>query len=157
MVLARFLRSRLDAAALRRRAVGRGKLLLMSSYLAVAFGSAIGGMLRFALAGWLVRAAGGNFPWGTLAVNVAGCALIGILAMLLPQEQKGFQWRLFWLPGFCGGFTTFSAFGLETYGLWRTGTGDRALIYIGASLVLCLLAVYGGILIGSRFTGHSSN
>ena len=141
----------------RRGLAVRGKLLVMSSYLAVAVGSAIGGMLRFALAGWLMRAVGGTFPWGTLAVNVAGCALIGMLAVVFPPEQKGFPWRLFWLPGVCGGFTTFSAFGLETYELWRTGTGDRALIYIGASLVLCLLAVWCGISLGSRFTGNSSN
>ena len=129
----------------------------MSSYLAVAVGSAIGGMLRFALAGWLTRAAGGNFPWGTLAVNVAGCALIGMLAVWVPPEPKGFPWRLFWLPGVCGGFTTFSAFGLETFELWRTGTGDKALLYIGASLVLCLVAVWCGLSLGSRFTGNSSN
>ena len=140
-----------------RGAPGRGKLLFMSSYLAVAVGSAIGGMLRFALAGWLMRVVGGNFPWGTLAVNVAGCALIGMLTVWFPPEPKGFPWRLFWLPGVCGGFTTFSAFGLETFELWRTGTGDRAFIYIGASLVLCLLAVWCGIGLGSRFTGNSSN
>ena len=129
----------------------------MSSYLAVAVGSAIGGMLRFALAGWLMRTAGGSFPWGTLAVNIAGCALIGMLSVWVPPEQKGFPWRLFWLPGVCGGFTTFSAFGLETIELWRTGTSDKALIYIAAPVVLCLLAVCCGITLGSRFTGNSSN
>lgn len=133
------------------------KLLLMSSYLAVAVGSAIGGMLRFAIAGWLTRAAGGNFPWGTLAVNIAGCALIGMLSVWVSSEQKGFPWRLFWLPGVCGGFTTFSAFGLETIELWRTGTSDKALIYIVASVGLCLLAVCCGISLISRFTGNSSN
>ena len=114
-------------------------------------------MLRFAIAGWLTRAAGGNFPWGKLAVNIAGCALIGMLSVWVPPEQKGFPWRLFWLPGVCGGFTTFSAFGLETIELWRTGTSDKALIYIAASVVLCLLAVCCGIGLGSRFTGNSSN
>lgn len=129
----------------------------MAAYLAVALGSAFGGMLRFALSGWLMRSAGGSFPWGTLAVNVAGCALIGALAVYFPPEQKGFPWRLFLLPGFCGGFTTFSAFGLESYGLWRAGSGDKALLYVAVSVIFCLLAVGGGISLGSRLTGNSSN
>ena len=128
----------------------------MTNYIAVAAGSALGGMLRFALAGWLMRLAGGAFPWGTLAVNVAGCMLIGVLAALFPPSERGFPWRVFLLPGLCGGFTTFSAFGLEAYGLWHTGTGDKALLYVGTSVILCLVAVWAGITVGSRFTGNSS-
>jgi CrcB protein len=127
------------------------------NYLAVAAGSAIGGMLRYALAGWLMRLAGGSFPWGTLAVNVTGCALIGLLAVFFPPVDRGFPWRLFLLPGLCGGFTTFSAFSLETYGLWRTGAGDKTLLYIGASVILCLIAVWAGMAAGGRITGNSPN
>jgi len=127
------------------------------SYLAVAAGSALGGLLRFALAGWLMRLAGGTFPWGTLAVNVAGCFAIGVLASLFPPEERGFPWRLFLLPGFCGGFTTFSSFGLEFHGLWRNDAGDKAVLYVAATLVLCLLAVWGGLTFGARITGNSSN
>ena len=127
------------------------------SYVAVAAGSALGGLLRFAMVGWLGRMAGGVFPWGTLAVNVAGCALIGLLATFFPPNERGFPWRLFLLPGLCGGFTTFSAFGLETYGLWRGAAGDKALAYVAFSVVLCLLAVWGGISLGERLTGNSSN
>lgn len=130
---------------------------MVQNYLAVAIGSALGGMLRFAVAGWLMRAAGGAFPWGTLAVNVAGCALIGVLAAFFPPAERGFPWRLFLLPGLCGGFTTFSAFSLETLGLWRTDDGDKAMLYIAASVVLCLLAVWAGMLLGARITGNSSN
>lgn len=127
------------------------------NYLAVAAGSAIGGVLRFAIASWLMRLTGGSFPWGTLVVNVAGCALIGVLAMFFPPVERGFPWRLFLLPGLCGGFTTFSAFSLETYGLWRTESGDKALLYIAASVVLCLIAVWAGMAVGGRITGNSSN
>lgn len=124
---------------------------------AVAAGSALGGLLRFALAGWLTRATGDGFPWGTLAVNVAGCALIGVLAVLCPPETRGFPWRLFLLPGFCGGFTTFSAFGLDAYGLWRGESGEKALIYVLFTVTLCLLAVWGGISLTQRLMGNSSN
>jgi CrcB protein len=130
---------------------------MVRDYLAVAIGSALGGMLRFAIAGWVTRQAGGVFPWGTLAVNVAGCALIGVLAALFTPPERGFPWRLFLLPGFCGGFTTFSAFSLETLGLWRTEHGDKAMLYIAASLVFCLLAVWAGLTLGGRVTGNSSN
>ncbi len=127
------------------------------NFVAVAVGSALGGLLRFALAGWLMRATGSTFPWGTMAVNVAGCALIGVLAVLFPPETRGFPWRLFLLPGFCGGFTTFSAFGLDSYDLWRGEHGEKALIYVAASVILCLLAVWGGISLTGRLTGNSSN
>ena len=127
------------------------------NYLAVAAGSAIGGVMRFALAGWLMRLTGGTFPWGTLVVNVAGCALIGLLAALFPPVERGFSWRLFLLPGLCGGFTTFSAFSLETHGLWRTESSEKALLYVGASVILCLIAVWIGMMIGGRLTGHSPN
>ena len=127
------------------------------NYLAVAVGSALGGMLRYAMVGWLTRGRGGSFPGGTLAVNVAGCALIGLLAAYFPPVERGFPWRVLLLPGFCGGFTTFSAFGLETYGLWRGEAGDKAMIYAGLSVVLCLLGVWGGISLGGRLTGHASN
>ncbi|MBY0504833.1 MAG: fluoride efflux transporter CrcB [Bryobacteraceae bacterium] len=124
------------------------------NYLAVAAGSAAGGVLRYALAGWLMRLAGGSFPWGTLAVNVAGCLAIGVLAILFPVTDR---WRLFLLPGFCGGFTTFSAFSLEATDLWKSGAADKALIYVAASLFLCLVAVAAGMAIGGRLTGNSSN
>lgn len=127
------------------------------SYFAVAAGSALGGLLRYALAGWLMRATGGPFPWGTLTVNVAGCAAIGLLSVLFPPSERGFPWRLFLLPGLCGGFTTFSAFGLETYGLWRGQASDKAWLYVAGSVFLCLLAVAGGIWTGNRWMGNSLN
>ena len=133
------------------------KLILMNAYVAVALGSAAGGVLRFALAGWLMRAAGGTFPWGTLAVNVVGCALIGAFAVCVPPNERGFPWRLFLLPGLCGGFTTFSAFSLESLTLWRGEEVERALVYVAASVILCLAAVWGGVQVGARFTGNSLN
>ena len=127
------------------------------NFVAVAVGSALGGMLRYALAGWVMRLTMGAFPWGTLIVNIAGCALIGVLSTLFPSETRGFPWRLFLLPGLCGGFTTFSSFSLETHGLWRADAADKAFLYVAASVILCLLAVWAGIHLGSRITGNSSN
>jgi CrcB protein len=127
------------------------------NFFAVAIGSALGGMLRYALAAFVMRFALGMFPWGTLVVNIAGCLLIGVFSVLFPPEVRGFPWRLFLLPGLCGGFTTFSAFSLETNALWRGDAADKALLYVAASLILCLLAVWAGIHLGGRITGNSSN
>ncbi len=128
-----------------------------ASYWAVALGSAVGGVLRFAIAGWIGRTMGGTFPWGTLLVNISGCLLIGLLAPFFPPTDRGFPWRAFLLPGICGGYTTFSSFGLESHGLWRTEGSDRAFLYMAASLICGVLAVWLGLAIGERFAPNSSN
>ncbi len=118
----------------------------MPAWLWVAVGSAIGGVARYGVSTLAVRWWGGGFPWGTLAVNIAGSAAIGWLAATLAAPPS--QARLFWMTGVCGGFTTFSAFSLETHQLMRAGEGGRALLYAGASMLLCGLAVLGGAALG---------
>ena len=114
----------------------------MPGWLLVAIGSAFGGAARYGVSTLAVRWFGASFPWGTLAVNVVGSAFIGWLAAsLAPQPAAA---RLFWMTGLCGGFTTFSAFSLETLTLMRQGDTARAVAYAAASLFLCGFAVLSG-------------
>lgn len=118
----------------------------MPGWLLVALGSAVGGMARYGVATVGARWLGVVFPWGTLAVNIIGSAFIGWLSSALPMQPP--SQRLFWMTGICGGFTTFSAFSLETMNLVREGESGRALLYVLASLTLCGLAVLGGATLG---------
>ena len=103
--------------------------------LLVALGGAVGSVLRYVVAVQSVLWFGLHFPWGTLAVNVIGSAAIGVLGALpLPQEA-----RLLLITGLLGGFTTFSAFSLETELLWRRAPWHAAL-YVALSLALGLAA-----------------
>jgi len=116
------------------------------SYLWVAIGSAVGGMGRFAASGLGVRWFGETFPWGTLFVNVAGSLIIGVLAVVLPDDDRVFAdgARDLLMIGICGGFTTFSSFSLQTLNLARNGDWGHAAAYTIGSVVLCL----GAVLIG---------
>jgi len=95
----------------------------MLTYLYVAIGSALGGMARWSLGGWIQRAAGGAppavFPVGTLVINASGSLVLGVLAVLLAREAPGSTsvTRLMLAVGFCGGYTTFSTFSLDTIAL----------------------------------------
>ena len=117
------------------------------SYLWVAIGSAIGGVGRFALSVLLAERIADPFPWATLIVNVSGSFVIGLFATLTGPDGRflaGTDARLFVMVGLCGGYTTFSAFSLQTLDLARMGDWPRAAAYIFASVVLCLLGVWLG-------------
>ena len=103
--------------------------------LLVAGGGAVGSVLRYALSVLAVQSLGAGFPWGTLAVNVIGSALIGVCGGLGVSGE----WRLLLVTGMLGGFTTFSAFSLETGLLWQRAWWLAA-AYVAASLVLGLAA-----------------
>jgi CrcB protein len=118
----------------------------MPGWLLVALGSAIGGAARYGVSLLGLRWFGAAFPWGTLAVNILGSGLIGWLSASLPMPPS--SPRLFWMTGICGGFTTFSAFSLEAVNMLRQGEWARAAIYPVASLLLCGLAVVGGVALG---------
>lgn len=111
----------------------------------VAAGGAAGSVGRYLVS---LGAAGLGLPsfWGTLAVNVAGSFLIGLLAELLVRETIPPALRPLLITGFLGGFTTFSAFSIEVVGLWREGI-PHALAYVAASITLSVSACLGGILL----------
>jgi CrcB protein len=119
----------------------------MAAYLWIAFGSALGGVARHwcsVVAGQLL---GLTFPWGTLFVNVLGSFIIGLFFTLTGPDGRldaSADAKLFVMVGLCGGYTTFSAFSLQTLGLIQDEKWLLALGNIVASVVLCLLAVWLG-------------
>lgn len=105
----------------------------MTNALYVVLGAALGASGRYALAGWVSRAAGTPFPWGTLAVNLVGCLVIGLTWGLGERLLWAPTFRIFFFVGVLGSFTTFSTFGLETLHLLRDAEFGRALGYVLAS------------------------
>jgi CrcB protein len=115
--------------------------------LAVALGSALGGVARYGLSGLVACSFGETFPWGTLIVNVLGSFLIGFVATLTGPDGRVLVspvTRQFWMPGIFGGFTTFSSFSLQTLSLVQDGEWTRAFANVTLSVALCLLGVWLG-------------
>ena len=108
----------------------------------VVLGGALGSLARFGLTSVTQRWAGPAFPLGTLVVNVFGCFAAGLLAAWLATRAQGAESaRLFGIVGVLGGFTTFSAFGLDTLALLRDGRTTAALGNVAANVLLGLGAV----------------
>jgi CrcB protein len=123
------------------------------TWLAVAAGGALGAVARHAVNHLVhVRWPTLRVPAATMAVNIGGCFLIGLLAGLLASNRIAlrFYWREFVFIGVLGGFTTFSTFGLDTITLVRTGAGTTAIWYAGLQVAVGLAAVLCGLLLGSR-------
>jgi fluoride exporter len=117
-----------------------------SSYAAVGLGSALGSSLRYLVSLGSLAALGTLFPWGTLAVNVIGSWLIAWLAAVGAHYTRGrmARWQPFLVAGFCGGFTTFSLFSLETLYLLEVGSPGLALLYVLLSVPAWLVAAWMG-------------
>lgn len=127
---------------------------ILKTYFWIGLGSALGGMGRFWLSTFMAQRLGEKFPWGTLLVNISGCFLIGLFATTIGSEGKMFSptARQFFMVGICGGYTTFSAFSIQTLDLARGGQWGGAVAYVLLSVVLCLLGVWLG-----HWIGHSVN
>jgi CrcB protein len=106
-------------------------------------GGGLGSVLRYGISAWL-NPPPGSFPWGTLAANFLACLVLGA-AMLFFSQRAGVHPHVqaMILIGFCGGFSTFSTFSLETFRLLENGQFLLALLYVLGSTLLCLLVLWG--------------
>lgn len=125
----------------------------MSRFLWICLGGAAGTGARYLLGGWIARAAGPGFPWGTFAVNAIGSFLLGaILQVALTTDLISPTLRLALTTGVMGGFTTYSTFNYETLQLLRDDAWLLALANLGLTVIGCLVAGALGLLCGRLFT-----
>lgn len=120
----------------------------MKALLLVGLGGGLGSILRYLTSVFVSRQFPSAFPWGTFAVNFIGCLLAGIfIGMLERQQIINTDLKLLLITGFCGGYTTFSAFSVENLNLIQNGNTLTALLYITGSILAGIIAVVGGLMI----------
>ena len=119
----------------------------MLSYLLVATGGALGSVARYWVGGVAARSLGASPQWGTVLINIAGSFVIGAFLAAGTHDARlgGPEARALVMVGLCGGFTTFSAFSLQTVELFYEGRPAAALANVASSVVLCLLATAAGL------------
>jgi len=121
----------------------------MERYLLVATFGALGAVSRYAIDGWVSNAARGQFPWGTLVINVAGSFVLGIVVELTTSRLLAHpNWRVALGIGFLGAFTTFSTFTYETVRLAEDSAYALALLNVAAMTTFGLVAAVAGLLLG---------
>lgn len=118
----------------------------MDRLMQVALGGAVGASARYGVNVAAMRLFGAGFPVATLMVNVIGSALMGLLVVVL--AGRGNALAPLMMTGILGGFTTFSAFSLDTVTLWERGQHMAAAVYVAASVALSLAALIGGMAVG---------
>ena len=115
---------------------------MIKSLLLVGLGSFCGGTLRYYISTLMKSVCNQGFPWGTLLVNLVGCLLIGVVFGLFGKMETQFNsWCLILTAGFCGGFTTFSAFANESLQMLQSGNTLNLIIYILASVLVGIALV----------------
>lgn len=127
----------------------------MIETLVVGAGGALGSMARYWVALWLVPWSR-TLPLGTIGINVVGSFAISFFGTLTLAHGKfpvAEGWRILFMVGICGGFTTFSSFSLQTLDLLRSGAVGRACLNVGASVAFCLLSVAAGHYVAAGFNG----
>jgi CrcB protein len=115
-------------------------------WLAVAVGGALGAMARYAVSIWVFNISSHKFPYATLSVNVLGSFIMGILFVVIVEKAAlPAEMRSLLMVGFLGAFTTFSTFSLDALSLWQNGHLFLALVYVLATVALCLAAICSSI------------
>lgn len=123
----------------------------MQMTLAIAAGGAAGALLRYWVSTGIYQLAGRAFPYGTLAVNVSGSLLMGMLYVLMIERMDVDPlWRGALLIGLLGAFTTFSTFSVETLNLLENGEAVKAVVNILASVSVCIVACWIGMVAGRQ-------
>ncbi len=118
----------------------------MYTYLAIAFGGALGALSRYWLTVSIERFNSTGFPLGTFVVNLLGSFLIGLLYIILMEKLSvADQWRPVLITGFLGAMTTFSTFSLDALLLFQQGHYNTALFYVLSSVMICIFAAYVGM------------
>lgn len=127
----------------------------MKETLLIALGGAIGSVARYWVA-MLMLPLSRNLPWGTMTINITGSfaiAFFGTLTLAQTRYAVPEIWRLAFMIGVCGGFTTFSSFSLQTFEMLRSGAPGRAFLNVSLSVFLCLAATAAGYLLAERWNG----
>jgi CrcB protein len=124
-----------------------GELVVLSA------GGVLGVNARYAVASWMSGWAGDRFPWATFAINVSGSFAIGLIATLLGRWLPTHPWRLFFLVGFLGGYTTFSSFAFEAHILIERGQPARSAAYLAGSVAAGMVSVVLGVALGRAING----
>jgi len=115
------------------------------------FAGGLGALMRYLLGRAAINLGWAALPFGTLIANLLGCFLMGYLSwMLVHRWQLSREFQVIVLTGFLGGFTTFSAFSLETVSLFEQGMSLRALSYVMVSVVLCIVMCFLGLFIARQ-------
>ena len=123
---------------------------MFQSILQVALGGAVGAVLRYLTNVGAKQAFGPGYPYGTLIVNIVGSFLMGVLVVVLARKG-GNHLAPFLMTGVLGGFTTFSAFSLDTLTIWERGEPVSAFIYVAVSVLVSLAAIVAGLAVARSF------
>ena len=125
----------------------------MTSYFLVFFGGGLGATLRHLVNVTCARCIGTGFPYGTFIINISGSTVMGLIAGYLALKGEASQpWRLFLMTGILGGYTTFSAFSLDTALLYERGEIGLAAFYGLGSVVLSIAGLFAGLALVRQFT-----
>ncbi|WP_315835237.1 fluoride efflux transporter CrcB [Bradyrhizobium prioriisuperbiae] len=116
------------------------------SYLLVFVGGGLGATLRHAINMFCARCIGTGFPWGTFIINITGSTVMGLIAGYLALKGDAAQpWRLFLMTGILGGYTTFSAYSLDSFLLYERGEIGLAAFYVIGSVVISIAGLVAGL------------